>query len=222
MTTGGENDSSLKGTTLVAAFVDPAYSWPPADGEGKNAIELQATTDLLDYANDDDDATTDAEREAMKMPEKPACLKKRSIFNCCCSADLDVVSDYEQKRKKAIAARKEYQARKKSKDRARRKLERLQNVPEGILIYRLDTANRTIDLISEPSSNTNLETLVTSYVVASSSPSNDVSRRGIDLVSDDGTKATLVACEQRTAIAWLEAMDLMLAGSSKRNGLQVR
>jgi len=211
---------SLKGTTLVAAFVDPAYSWPPADGEGKNAIELQATTDLLDYANDDDDATTDAEREAMKMPEKPACMKKRSIFNCCCSADLDVVSDYEQKRKKAIAARKEYQARKKSKDRARRKLERLQNVPEGILIYRLDTANRTIDLISEPSNNTNLETLVTSYVVASSSPSNDVSRRGIDLVSDDGTKATLVACEQRTAIAWLEAMDLMLADSSKRNGLQ--
>lgn len=219
MATAGENDATLKGTTLVAAFVDPAYSWPPADGEGKNAIELQAATDLLDDGNDDDDVTTDAEREAMKMPEKPACMKKNSIFRCCCSADLDVVSDYEQKRKNAIAARKEYQARKKSKDRARRKLERLQNAPEGIFIYRLDTANRTIDLISEPSTNTNLETLVTSFVVASSSPSNDHSRRGIDLVSVDGKQVTLVACEQRTAISWLEAMDLMLA-TSKRNGMK--
>mmetsp|Transcript_19407 Transcript_19407/g.29551 ORF Transcript_19407/g.29551 Transcript_19407/m.29551 type:complete len:656 (+) Transcript_19407:14-1981(+) len=153
------------------------------------------------------------------MPEKPACMKKRSFFRCCCSADLDVVSEYEQKRKKAIAARKEYQARKKSKDRARRKLQRLQHVPEGILIYRLDTSNCTIDLISEPSNNTNLETLVKSFVVASSSPSNDPSRRGIDLISVDGTQVTLVACEQRTAIAWLEAMDLMLAGS-KRKGMK--
>jgi hypothetical protein len=58
----------MNGTILEAAFVDPAYPWPPVDGQGKNAIELQASAKLLD----DDDHTTDGEREAMKMPKKPA------------------------------------------------------------------------------------------------------------------------------------------------------
>jgi hypothetical protein len=42
--------STHKGTTgtiFEAAFVDPAYTWPPAEGQGKNAIELQASTALI-------------------------------------------------------------------------------------------------------------------------------------------------------------------------------
>lgn len=197
------------GTILEAAFVDPAYAWPPADGLGKNAIELQASSKLL---KDDDDMTTDAEREAMKLPRKPAGMR-RGFFSCCRSADLHVIKEYEQQKAAAIQARKEYNDRKKSKDREKRKMERYTRVPEGILIYRLDTSNNTIELMSQPHSETNMETLVESMVVVSSSPSADVSRRGIDLVGADGTKATLVACEQRTAIAWLEAMDMMLANS---------
>jgi len=209
-----------KGTTLVAAFVDPAYSWPPADGQGKNAIELQATTELLNDGEEDDDdgddeATTDAEREAMKMPEKPPSFRRRGIFSCCRSADLHAVSEYEQRKKQVITSRKEHNARKKAQARKKRKKDRLNNVPEGILIYRLDTTKRTIELISESSNNTNPDTLLRSIVVASSSPSNDSSRRGIDIIDVDGRKTTFVACEQRTAISWLEAIDLMLVNNQQ-------
>jgi hypothetical protein len=36
------------------------------------------------------------------------------------------------------------------------------------------------------------------------------------LTGADGKECMLVACEQRTAIAWLEAMDLMLANVGRR------
>jgi len=204
-----------KGKTLIAAFVDPAYSWPPADGQGKNAIELQATAELLNDGEEDDndESTTNSEREAMKMPDKPPSLRKHGIFSCCRSADLHAVSEYEQKKKQVIASRKEYKARKKSLTREKRRKNRLKNVPEGILVYSLDTTTHTIELISEPSNNTNLDTLVRSIVVASSSPSNDSSRRGIDIIGVDGRKTTFVACEQRTSISWMEAIDLMLVNN---------
>ena len=35
------------GTILEAAFVDSAYDWPPPEGIGKNAIELQASVIVL-------------------------------------------------------------------------------------------------------------------------------------------------------------------------------
>ena len=54
-------------------------------------------------------------------------------------------------------------------------------------------------------------------VVADAKPGQDKSRRAIDLVGVDGTKATIVACEQRSAIAWLEAIDMML-GHKGRGG----
>ena len=41
------------------------------------------------------------------------------------------------------------------------------------------------------------------------------------LTGVDGSSVTLVACEQRTAIAWLEAIDLMLA-NKMRMGDKVR
>ena len=42
------------GTILEGAFVDPAYPWPPAEGQGKHAIELQASTALLRSAEERD------------------------------------------------------------------------------------------------------------------------------------------------------------------------
>ena len=44
-------------------------------------------------------------------------------------------------------------------------------------------------------------------------PGSDPSRRGLVLTGADGTQFTFVACEQRTAIAWIwmESIDMMLA-----------
>lgn len=205
-----EVEAPKNGTILEAAFVDPAYPWPPVDGQGKNAIELQASAKLLD----DDDATTDGQREAMKMPKKPASMKK-GFFGCCRSSDLDVISDYEQQKAAAVKARGEYKANKKVKDKDKRRVERYKRVPEGILIYRLDTANHTLELVSEPSTDTDMGSLVETMVIASSKPSSDKSRRGIEITGIDGSKTTLVACEQRTAIAWCEAMDMMSANKQR-------
>ena len=205
-----EVEAPKNGTILEAAFVDPAYPWPPVDGQGKNAIELQASANLLD----DDDATTDGQREAMKMPKKPASMKK-GFFGCCRSSDLDVISDYEQQKAAAVKARGEYKANKKVKDKDKRRVERYKRVPEGILIYRLDTANHTLELVSEPSTDTDMGSLVETMVIASSKPSSDKSRRGIEITGIDGSKTTLVACEQRTAIAWCEAMDMMSANKQR-------
>lgn len=207
----------VNGTTLEAAFVDPAYPWPPVDGQGKNAIELQAAMN-----DDSDDATTDSTKASMQMPKKPVGMKKR--FGWCGSkknADDAVISDYEQQKKAAQQARLDYKARKKEKEKDKRKSSRYTRVPEGILIYRLDTATRTLKLMSPPHANTNMDTLVEEMVIQSSKPSADMSRRGIDLKGDSGKTTTLVACEQRTAIAWLEATDMMLANKQRKNGKKV-
>jgi hypothetical protein len=57
------------GTVLEAAFVDPAYQWPPPEGEGRNAIELQASVTLLD--DGDSVKITDSMRQRMEIPPKP-------------------------------------------------------------------------------------------------------------------------------------------------------
>jgi hypothetical protein len=206
----------VNGTILEAAFVHPDYTWPPVEGQGKNAIELQASSNLLKGGADDDDATTDGEREAMKMPKKPTSMRK-GLLSCCASPELDVVNDYEQKKIAANKARLEYKARKKSKEREQRKKHRYTQVPEGIMIYRLDTANHTVQLMSQPSNEKGMEKVVDSMVVASSRPSNDSSRRGIEVTGIDGKTLSLVACEQRTAIAWCEAMDMMLANDKRKS-----
>jgi hypothetical protein len=69
--------------------------------------------------------------------------------------------------------------------------------------------------MTEPSSLTDRDTLLTEMVIAGAFPSNDKSRRGIDLVGVDGSNATIVACDQRTAIAWLEGIDMMLGNKSR-------
>ncbi|KAK1736231.1 hypothetical protein QTG54_012831 [Skeletonema marinoi] len=248
--------STHKGTTgtiFEAAFVDPAYTWPPAEGQGKNAIELQASTaliksvapnDRLDELDDDEVSLTpsmmssDDEGAATTSPRSrrnvqtttTTTTKKR--FGCCKSSNEQIISAnssndlvsksssfgsrFNKKGSKA-ERRAERQrriiAKKKKRRREARARERYRRVPEGILIYRLDTSDRTITLVSGPSSNTDMNTLMTKMVVINAKPSSDISRRGIILTGVRGEIHTVVACEQRTAIAWLESMDMMLASS---------
>lgn len=215
---GDIKEKLSRGTILEGAFVDPAYSWPPPDGQGKNAIELQASMKLL---NDDDDisvGTTETMRNRMRMPKYPESAKKK--WWQCCKSNEAVVA-YNSRKLEAQNARNEYAQLKKnklkSKERQARHQQRYSRVPEGILIYRLDTTTHKLTLMSAPHSNTNMDTLIQEVTIARASPSKDKSRRGIDLVDVVGNEMSLVACEQRTATAWLEAMNLMLAkGESKR------
>ena len=69
--------------------------------------------------------------------------------------------------------------------------------------------------MSQPHPKTDTTTLVHEMVIASASLSPDKTRRGMILKSIDGKTLTLVACEQRTAISWLEAIDLMLANKGR-------
>jgi len=233
------------GTILEAAFVDPAYAWPPVDGQGKNAIELQASVNLINSSKrggsnnniDDSDArsvaTTESWKERMKLPKKPrrpnGGSSKVAWWRCC--RNNDAVADgsnnkspqrqsrewkeYEAKKLEALKARKEYaemkRGRAKKNAKAYRDANKYNLTPEGILVYRLDTSTHMIRLMSAPHSNTNLKTLMTEMKVLRANPSPDKSRRGMELVGEDGTMITLVACEQRTATAWLEAMNLMKA-----------
>jgi len=239
------------GTILEAAFVDPAYQWPSPEGVGKNAIELQAGINML-LEDDTSVQTTASQKERMRIPENPAGKPgkggKTRWWKCCgrSGGDSAILSlaEYEKAKKAALKERKKHYASKKARARELRRKDRYNRVPEGILIYRLDTSTQTITLMSDTHDNTDEETLVREITVASVRPSPDKSRRGMFLTgvvnapdSDeddddededkgDGKKKkkkdpkdvkeiTLVACEQRTAIAWLEAIDLMLANKAR-------
>jgi hypothetical protein len=212
---GDDPDESF-GTILEAAFVDPAYQWPPPDGEGKNAIEMQASITLM---NDGDSVqTTESQRERMEIPPKPEPIaKKKKLWQCCTNTDAAMLSlqEYEEAKKIALKARKEHHLTKKLRSKDVRKKNRYNRVPEGILIYRLDTSNQTLSLMSDPHNNTNLDTIVREMVVAAAGPSTDKSRRGMLLTTTDARQVSMVACDQRTAIAWLEAMDIMLANKRR-------
>lgn len=84
------------------------------------------------------------------------------------------------------------------------------DVPEGLFIYRLDTSSAELTLVSKPNPKTDRKNLVREMVVAHAYPSNDESRRGIVVIGVDGTETVLLACDQRTALAWLEVIDLMI------------
>ena len=226
------------GTVLEAAFVDPAYQWPSPEGVGKNAIELQASVNIM---LDDNDSvkTTESQKERMTIPENPAIAKKKKSrwWNCCRSGgDSAIMSlaEYEKAKRSALKHRKKHYAEKKARAKELRMKNRYNRVPEGILIYRLDTATQTVSLMSEIHSKTDEETLCRDITVVSARPSPDKNRRGMILtaIDNDGDneeentesdnkekkktkEITLVACEQRTAIAWLEAIDLMLANKQR-------
>jgi hypothetical protein len=227
------------GTILEAAFVDPAYQWPSPEGVGNNAIELQASVNIMLDGNDSV-MTTETQKKRMTIPPKPALEKqdKNKWWNCCRSGgDSAIMSlnEYEQAKKSALKHRKKHYATKKARAKELRMKNRYNRVPEGILIYRLDTSTQTVTLMSDTHSKTDTETLCREITIVSAVPSPDKSRRGMVLtgiVEDDENKnedgdgenkkskpkareITLVACEQRTAIAWLEAVDLMLANKQR-------
>lgn len=224
-----------KGTLLEAAFVDPAYSWPPADGQGKNAIELQASLKLMKHRDGDTDDdnesvfTTDSARNRMQSPSKPNSNNKNNAKSnqnwfSCCRAPVDTVVSaeemraYEEQKILAKEARQNHEVAKqdhyKRKERAARRAARYTSVPEGILIYRLDTATACLELVSTPHSNTDMTAVLKECTVLQAAPAGDASRRALTITDDLGQTHTLVACEQRTATAWLEAMHLMHAKTS--------
>jgi hypothetical protein len=213
----------LNGTILEAAFVDPAYPWPPIEGQGKNAIELKANPNLLtpDVTEIErpvsSTVTTAVNTPTITTKTTSAKSGKKCLFGCRKGADQAVVTEKEQQTAVALQAatdEKKRQAMKVVTDDQKRE-ERYNRVPEGILIYRLNTSNHTLTLVSPPSTHTDRVTLIESMIIASAKPSTDKSRRGIDMVGIDGTKSTLIACEQRTAIAWCEAMDMMMGNKER-------
>ena len=72
-----------------------------------------------------------------------------------------------------------------------------------------------MSLVSPPSAKTNMSTLVQHMVIAAASPGDDTSRRSIRLTGEDGNTTVLTAVEQRTAISWMEAVEMMLGNTSK-------
>lgn len=213
--------AAAKGTLLEAAFVDPAYTWPPPEGVGKNAIELQAA---LGFGEDEDASVWTAEsmKERMKMPKKP---RGYVSYKMCCGSENPLFRHYEKQRSEALQARKDYRAFKKARAKAKTQAYRRENkynqVPEGILVYRLDTSKRLLRLLSSPHEKTDLDNLVMEMAIAKAAPSPDTSRRGIVLTGEDGMTVTLIACEQRTATAWLEAIQLMSAKKSASQSLNL-
>lgn len=238
------------GTILEAAFVDPAYSWPPQEGEGQNAIEIRAAVTLLnDFLDDSSIRTTDTMRARMTPPVRPdpslraarvathqlpsqpqkwwqCCGKHTSDTGAVVAASEDPMIEYRAQKAAAEKARYEHAIWKREKIRQKekeyRKKNRYSRVPEGILIYRLDTSTHQLSLMSEPHTRTQLSTLIREMRVVQARPSPDRSRRGLEVVGDDGRVVTLVACEQRTATSWCEAMNIMLAKNKNNIHSKVR
>ena len=216
------------GTILEAAFVDPAYSWPPDDGQGKNAIELQASIKLLQSNDDnaDDDAsifTTDSALQRMRPPNAPRPKSIRSIWNCCKTTETVISPEemrmYEEQKALAAEARQAHLLSKaehiKQKEKAARKAAKYMTVPEGILIYRLDTQRGLLQLVSQTHALTDVNQIVEECIVTAAVPYGSKSRRTFQITDEHGNTHLLTACEQRTATAWLEAMNMMHAKKNR-------
>ena len=201
--------STPVGTTLEAAFVDPAYDWPPKEGEGRHALELEASKDLIESNGE-----VKPEPEVKPVP-KAAPPAKKSGGGCCAgkSSTTDAVVDpaAEEALSREVVVKEEEDEKEEAPEEEPVPVDKYKRVPEGILIYQLDTLNHTVTLMSSPNSKTDVENLFSEMIVSAASPSNDDHRRGICLTGIDGSHATIVACEQRTAISWLEAIEMMLS-----------
>lgn len=217
------SNSKWTGTILEAAFVDPAYQWPPKDGEGTNAVELEASTALLTKANGDQTDLTYPERPKIKAKRKviteteTITSARCGIFKCCKSEEQvvhthtkKIPTDPEERERLKREYLSKREAVRRNRKEKRSYQEKYARVPDGVLIYRLDTAAHTVSLISSPNSNTDLRTLMTDIVVVDAQPSKSASRRGIMLTDESGEKFELVACEQRSATSWMEALNMML------------
>mmetsp|Transcript_36 Transcript_36/g.97 ORF Transcript_36/g.97 Transcript_36/m.97 type:complete len:828 (-) Transcript_36:479-2962(-) len=238
----------VSGTVLEAAFVDPAYVWPPEDGVGSLAIELQATEKLLDGVDHDaarlarevqrverkqaKERNSSAREIAAEAEEDPEVRREVRFFGCfACCKDSSGHVDPRASRPPGTEEEEEEDEEDddeedplmgdmksiRSAPRNQSELEdrsRYSRVPEGILVYRLDTRDRTIELLSPPHPNTEVESLLTYMVVNRAEPGTK-SRREVKLTGIDGQVHAIEACEQRTAISWLEAIEMML---SRDNG----
>jgi len=261
-----ENRTGASGVILESAFVDPAYSYQAAEGQGKHAIELQATPFLLQKVETSDelsnvcDTTTDssstrqttfsdiekqAERELKRHQRTKMTSTKEMVetyrgygwFKCCKSTDI---LTERHNHEDPVWIKREAELKAKLDEASRMNVERQQKenqeeeehgqnhdegdeeefsqskygkVNEGLLVYRLNTGDNTMKLVSRPSSNTNKDTLMREMVITGARPSGDKTRRGIYVTGQNGNEILLTACEQRTAISWLEAMDIMLCNN---------
>jgi hypothetical protein len=59
---------------------------------------------------------------------------------------------------------------------------------------------------------------MTEMIVVDAVPSSALNRKGIMITGDDGDVVEIVACEQRTATAWMEALNMMLG--KDRHGMK--
>ena len=225
-------DTYYLGTILEGAFVDPAYSWPHAEGVGKNAFEVVSkgtgSTDDSDLPAYPEVPKVKAKRKVITETEITSSNRCGGILKCCRSAEEAVVNtrvetlavDEEEKerlKKEYLEKREEVKNQRKERLMKREEEEKYSRVPEGVLVYRLDTAERSITLISAPNSNTDMRTLMTEMIVADAAASRASNRRGIVVTGDMGEKVEIIACEQRTATAWMEAINMMLGkGKSKK------
>ena len=113
-TTVMSTHKGISGTIFEAAFVDPAYTWPPAEGQGKNAIELQASTALMKSAaphdpvdeldddeisltpsmmSSDDEGPTSPRSSSSRRKTTPRTTKKKGGGLCCkSSTDEQIIS----------------------------------------------------------------------------------------------------------------------------------
>lgn len=219
------------GTVLEGAFIDPAYG-QVEDGTGKHAIELKASSKLLNNVGESsylDEKPVKPNFQSRKITDAEVVTHSRCGFLRCCK-ESSVVDTHTKTLsldpKEKARMQSNYFKQKDAYSRNRREvraqeydMERYASVPEGIFIYRLDTASRTVSLASAPGENTNLSTLITELVVVEASPSRHRSRRGIILKGENREVLELVACEQRTATSWMEALNLMLGGVGGRVSL---
>ena len=208
------------GTIMEAAFLDPAYAGRKGDSE----VELRASTALLTNV---DPSYKPPPKLSVRTTETVT-TSRCGFFQCCKKTEEQVVvKDYDKltadekhmlthgkglsKKEKARMIK----AQEKARRRAELDREKYSKVPGGLLVYRLDTAAHTVSLVSPPSERTNMNTLVQHMVIAAASPGDDKSRRSIRITGEDGTTTILTAVEQRTAIAWMEAIEMMLGNSGR-------
>jgi hypothetical protein len=227
---GNESEGGISGQggmILIAAFVDPAYS----DATDNAMIELKASSFLLGESQiREPEVPKIAVKKVYKTETEEVFESRCGIFNCCrktVSVDSHtyfvgakpvnkkaadkVAKDFVAKREEARKQLKEREM----KEREKRSKIPIHNVsydkvPEGILIYRLDTSDGSVTLLSRPHRLTDVHNLLRFMTVTSAEPSPDKSRRGILLTGTDGVVHKITACEQRTAVTWMEALNMML------------
>ena len=175
-------------------------SWFNCSCKSKNMKDDVIDDDTVDILNTTMITLTDSEVEKCKQKaqiqyEKEIKSKKQRRVN--------LLKRREKAHAQAEKQRKKLMEKKKYKD-----------LPEGVLVYKLNSHDKSISLISPINSQTDTTKVLHHMTVCYAAASNDPSRRGIDLIGLEGEKHTLIACDQHTAITWLEALYYITQQSS--------